>query len=251
MEENIDAGDIDLSDAELIEVLKNHGMNRRSLMKAFGVGAGVAALGGTAAGKGEGEGRGSGIDDVYGAPYAAGDSVPSGLVDHPVGLHLHLEGGGIPTYFDPVGLHVKPGEIVEFQTHGNGLHTVTSFHSKFSEPPFIVLPDRVPTDTGFTSPLLAENDSWLYQFTTKGVYDLLCLPHVSFGMVIRIVVYDPEEDDIESDTFEEYGELSHIPPGEDENVFALPSMILNSTALDPSNIVAGDGKVGVDELPLP
>lgn len=43
--------ELDLSDAELMEVLKNHGMNRRGLMKVLGVGAGVAALSGTAAGQ--------------------------------------------------------------------------------------------------------------------------------------------------------------------------------------------------------
>lgn len=256
MAEKPDIDELDLSDGELMEVLKNHGMNRRGLLKAFGVGAGVAALGGSAAGQG---GRGNRIDKVYGASYAAGiHTVPSGIVDHDVELHVHPGAGDhdefplneegdeepVETFFDPVGLHVTPGEVVSFTTHGTGLHTVTAFHPKFNEPPFLLFPDRVPTDYGFTSPPVAEDDSWLYRFTTKGVYDLLCLPHVSLGMVIRIVVFDPEEDDIEDSQFDE--------PAADPNAPLLPNAatVLNADELDPANIVS-DGEVAWDELTLP
>lgn len=242
---------LDLSDAELLQVLKNHGIDRRNLMKVLGAGAGLAALGGSATATST---PGNRIDDVYGAPYAANrDNVPSGLVDHEVLLHIHDPPGAHPgfpdkntpeTFFDPVGLHVKPGEVVQFQGHGVGLHTVTSFHPKFNEPPFILLPDRVPTDHGFTSSLVTEGDSWLYRFTTKGVYDLLCLPHVSLGMVIRIVVFDPSEDDIEDPTFDE--------PEPDPNAPLFPNAaaVLNDTALDPSAIV-GAGEVAWSDLTLP
>jgi hypothetical protein len=54
------------------------------------------------------------------------------------------------------------------------------------------LPDAVP---GFTSPPVVDGESWLYQFHEEGVYDLLCLPHVVFGMVMRIVVMETEADD--------------------------------------------------------
>lgn len=261
MTKSTDVDELELSDAELMKVLKNHGLNRRTLMKIFGAGAGVAALSGTAAG---GKGRGNRIDKVYGATYADGiHTVPSGLVDHTVELHIHEgdathEGFPAPdgddpddqddapeTYFDPVGLHVKPGEIVEFTVHGDGLHTVTSFDPKFNEPPFLKLPDRVPTDYAFTSPPVAEDDSWLYKFTTKGVYDLFCLPHVSLGMAMRVVVFDPEEDDIEDPTFDE--------PAADPNAPLPPAagMVLNNPPLDPSNTVSGDGEVRWADLTLP
>jgi plastocyanin len=248
MAEKPDIDELDLSDAELVEVLKNHGMNRRGLLKALGVGAGVAALGGSAAGRG---GRGSRIDKIYGAPYAAGvHTVPSGLVDHDVDLHVHpgeadhpdfplvdLDGDGVPAeegpeaFFDPVGLHVTPGEIVKFTTHGDGLHTVTAFHPKFNEPPFLEFPDRVPTEYGFTSPPIAEDDSWLYRFTTKGVYDLLCLPHVPLGMVVRIVVFDPEDDDIEDEQFDE------PEPDPDAPLPPNAATVLNADEINPANIV--------------
>jgi plastocyanin len=260
MSDRLDVTELDLSDAELVQLLKNHGIDRRMLLKLFGAGAGVTALGGTAAGT---PGRGNRIDKIYGASYAAGvDNVPSGLVDHEVALHIHEGDGdheGFPapdgpddddqddapeTFFDPVGLHVKPGGIVSFTTHGVGLHTVTAFDPKFNEPPFLVLPDRVPTDYGFTSPPVAEGDSWLYRFTEKGVYDLFCLPHVSLGMVMRIVVFDPEEDDIESSTFDEPA------PDPDAPLPPAASMVLTDNPLKPGDVV-DQGTVAWSDLTLP
>jgi plastocyanin len=252
MSEKINVEELDLSDAELIEVLKNHGIDRRSLMKVMGVGAGVAALGGTAAGQ---EGRGNRIDKIYGAAYAADEhTVPSGIVDHTIDLHVHEgpgdhedfplnEGGNeipVETFFDPVGLHVKPSEIVEFTVHGDGLHTVTAFDPKFNEPPFITFPDRVPTDHAFTSPPVAEDDSWLYKFTTKGVYDIHCLPHISLGMVMRILVFDPEDDDLSDETFDEPTGGPLLPNAD---------AVLSADALDPANIES-EGEVAWADLDL-
>lgn len=56
MTEDTNVEKLELSDSQLIEVLKNHGINRRVLMKVFGAGAGVAALSSTTAGKGRVEG---------------------------------------------------------------------------------------------------------------------------------------------------------------------------------------------------
>ena len=111
---------------------------------------------------------------------------------------------------------------------------MTSFDPKFNEPPFLVLPDRVPTDYGFTSPPVAEDDSWLYRFTEKGVYDLFCLPHVSLGMVMRIVVGN------KNSTFEE--PTGDIPPN--------AAAVLNDDALNPANIVS-EGAVAWADLTLP
>lgn len=263
MTDDRDLDELDLSDAELMGVLADHGMNRRGLMKAVGVGAGVAALGGTAAGA---QGSGNRIDKVYGATYAADiHTVPSGRVDHAVELHVHggdatHEGFPVPdgddkddqddapeTFFDPVGLHVKPGEIVEFTVH-SGLHTVTSFEPKYSEPPVFTLPKRVPTDHAMTSPAVAADDSWLYKFTTKGVYDLLCLPHLPLGMVMRIVVFDPAEDSLSDPTFDDWGPFSGPPERGDPHFNA--NRVLTETELDPEKIV-GAGEVAWSDLTLP
>ncbi len=246
MTENDNVRDLHLSDEELIEVLKNHGVNRRPLMKLIGAGAALSLFGGTAAAM-PADGRGNRIDTIYGAPYAAGETVPSGLVDHTVTLHIHegpgdhpdfpLEESGdeIPAefFFDPAGLHVRPGEIVNFTIH-NGLHTVTAFHSKFSEPPFFTLPDRVPTSNGFTSPPMSVDDSWLYRFTKQGVYDILCLPHLELGMVMRIVVSG--DDNVPDDP---YGPLP-IPNA---------GAVLGAPELTPENIV-NEGSVPWADLSL-
>lgn len=268
MTDDVNVDDLELTDAELLTLLKRHGLDRRTLMRVLGLGAGATALGGTAT---AGKGGGNRIDEIYGATYAADhDTVPSGLVDHTIDLHIHHGDAtheGFPvgddvrdtdpeqdgfqgddddqddlpeTFFDPVGLHVTPGEVVEFTVHGTGLHTVTSFDPKFNEPPFLSLPDRVPTDHAFTSPPVAEDDSWLYRFTTKGVYDIFCLPHVSLGMVVRIVVFDPDEDSIDDSTFDEWGPLK-IPRAK---------AVLSDDALNPKNIV-GVGKVAWADLSLP
>jgi hypothetical protein len=70
MTNEIDVETADLSDEQLVTLLKNHGMGRRGVMKLFGAGAAVATLGGTAAAK---PGN-AGIHDVYGAPYEASES---------------------------------------------------------------------------------------------------------------------------------------------------------------------------------
>ncbi|MFC6993610.1 hypothetical protein ACFQH3_18950 [Haladaptatus sp. GCM10025707] len=97
MTENDNVRDLHLSDEELIEVLKNHGVNRRPLMKLIGAGAALSLFGGTAAAM-PADGRGNRIDTIYGAPYAAGETVPSGLVDHTVTLHIHEGPGDHPDF---------------------------------------------------------------------------------------------------------------------------------------------------------
>lgn len=240
--------DLDLDDAELIELLKNHGVSRRTLMRAFGAGAVVAALGGTAQGS---PGRGTRIDDVFGAPYARDDNVPSGIVDHVVELdHLHADDedvhDGFPSpenedefVFDPVGLHVKPGDVVHFDNLAHE-HTASAFHGKWNP----IFPTRVPDGVpGFTSPPFVGGESWLYRFTTKGVYDLFCFPHIPLGMVMRIVVFDPEEDDIEDEPFEEYGAFPPVGP------FGNAERVLTTAELDPENIVSV-GTVAWSDLSL-
>lgn len=254
-EEEINVEGLDLSDAELITVLKNHGLSRRVLMKAVGVGAGAAMLSGTAAGQ---EGRGNRIHDVFGAPYAADENVPSGLVDYVVDLDiLPGEAGqhaGFPDpddetpefVFEPVGLHVEPGSVVNFR-NVSVEHTATAFHEKWSNPE-VEFPTRVPDGVpGFTSPPYVADESWLYRFTTKGVYDLLCFPHLGLGMVMRIVVFDPDEDCQSEDRFDGWGPFAeNAEPGEP---FFNPNRVLTDDELDPRNIIR-EGEIAWADLDL-
>jgi len=254
MSERPNTDDLDLTDAELVTVLKNHGIDRRSLMKAVGVGAGVAALGGTAAGARGGDAR---IDEAFGASYSADESPPRGLVDHTVELRGPPESGpqtdvhpGFPLmdtpedgdfdpdtetaefYFDPVGLHVDPGDVVAFEVVEHHEHTATAFAEKFH------LPSRIPDVPGFSSPPVVGSETWIYRFDAAGTYDLVCLPHLPFGMVMRVVAGDGGTD---------YGALPN-PPGPTDP-FANASAILTAPELDPDNVVT-EGTVAWGDLSL-
>jgi plastocyanin len=132
--------------------------------------------------------------------------------------------GGFPDfYFDPVGISVEQGDVVEYTTREE-FHTVTAYH-----PRFFGIQQRVPENVpGFTSPPFLEDDTWYYQFDEPGVYDLQCLPHESLGMVTRVVVTDDS------------GEAPEAPPapGEEEmGPSEIPLKVLNAPELEPQNII--------------
>lgn len=95
--------------------------------------------------------------------------------------------GGVPEFFfDPTGLAVAPGDVVQF-TLAQPDHTVTAFH------PALGRQRRVPEGvSGLSSPVLAGDTAWLYRFDQAGVYDLYSSPHELNGMVFRLVVGDGE-----------------------------------------------------------
>lgn len=247
---------------------KKTGWTRRTYLTLAGTGVGFATLAGTGAvmahggenrpdDKGiDGDKTGDGdstsvfddlVDPVWGYPLSADESdvvnfenVVEMRIEEGEGPHPDFpvdpgSGEVIPVEFafDPVGIHLVPGSIVQFRTVGEVEHTATAFHEKFGTPDNPI-PTRIPQDVpGFTSPPVTTDESWLYEFSTKGVYDLLCLPHIGLGMVMRVVVFDPEEDDIEEETFslEQYGSLPSDPFA--ANVVA----VLTAAELDPANIV--------------
>lgn len=255
MTQQSEIADLDLSDAELVELLKNHGLDRRTLMRVFGVGTGIAMLGGTAAAS---NGRDARIDEVFGAAYSTDETPPPGLIDHEVelrvigdpasGTHAGFplldspeDGDFTPDtergefFFDPVGLHVESGDVVHFDVVEDHIHTVSAFH-----PHYEGLPPRIPSGASFFSaPPIGGDESWLYRFDTTGVYDIACLPHLPRGMVMRIVVGDGGTD---------YGSLPN-PPGP-TNPFSHANAVLTDPALDPSNIVSA-GEVAWSDLTLP
>lgn len=250
--------------------------SRRSVLKLTGAGVGVAGLGSLAGAAqeddeddGENENGGDNgqdgddgdptnflddiIDPTWGYPLAA-DETDDVDVD-PVVEMESVEGAGeysdfpldpqsgeaFPSefFFDPVGVHVPPDDIVHFLSV-SGEHTATAFHEKYSTPE-IQMPTRIPDDVvGFTSPPVVGGESWVYQFETPGVYDILCLPHLAFGMVMRIVVADPESADLESETF------AASPP---ENLPPNVARVLGATELEPANIVES-GPVAWGDLTL-
>lgn len=171
---------------------------RRPLLKALGTGAALSLGSGRAAASDNGSGTGAAadgdtdsgaIDPVFGYPTTDGANLPNSLApDHEVELAASPPSGpGQPPalYFDPVGLHVEPGDIVQFSAVSPD-HTVTAYH-----PGIGFKKRRVPEDAEpFSSPVLGPGAAWLYRFEHEGVYDMYCGPHHILGMVMRLVVGD-------------------------------------------------------------
>jgi len=78
-------------------------------------------------------------------------------------------------YFDPIGLHVEPGDTIQW-TIESGSHNVAAYE------------DRIPEDAEtFESEILSEG-SYEQTFDVEGTYDYYCAPHRTLGMVGRFVV---------------------------------------------------------------
>lgn len=207
MSGEIDVGELELSDRQLVELLRNHGIDRRSLLVALGVGAAsVGTMSGSAAADHD-DPHPPQIDSHYGYSTPDAEAIPEPLEpDHVVDLLVIPPNPAeeIPVLFafDPAGLHVEKGDIVQF-TFTTPDHTVTSYHPQHGFQQRV--PDGVPP---FSSPIVSGGGAWLYEFCEAGVYDLYCGPHHILGMAMRIVVGDLDEDDVPDyvDTFE---------PGED------------------------------------
>jgi plastocyanin len=95
---------------------------------------------------------------------------------------------GADVYFDPVGLHIEPGDTVRW-IQVNGYHSITAYHPANGGHELRIPENAQPWDSGV---LLAEypakGSTFEHTFTVPGVYDYLCIPHEAAGMVGRIVV---------------------------------------------------------------
>ncbi|WP_336345277.1 cupredoxin domain-containing protein [Halalkalicoccus ordinarius] len=153
------------------------------------------------------------------------------------GDHEHPQ-EDFPEYlFDPVGLSIDTGDVVDFYNVSppeESLHTVTAMTPRFSEPAYFEVPQRIPDDAPpFTSPPYMAEEHWLYKFDVPGVYDLFCLPHLFLGMVMRLVVGE--------DDFEE--------PEPDESLPLAVQTVFGAPEMSVENILE-QGSVGWDDLTI-
>lgn len=257
------------SDTELIELIKHHGIDRRSLMKALGISTALSLGAGSAAAKDD-KPRPPHIDPHYGFATPDADAIPKKLEpDHEVELHLVPPNPAerLPPlfHFEPTGLSVDAGDVVQF-TFTAPDHTITAYHPAHGFQRRV--PERVPP---FSSPVINVNGAWLYQFETEGLYDMYCGPHRILGMTMRIVVGDLSDDEIPDyeDTFEgSEGPPPLLPPfskealeeelhrltafidtdNEDcEWVWLTPKEVLDTDVLDPMEIQS-EGTVPFDAV---
>ena len=157
-------------------------------------------------------------------------------------------------HFDPVGLHVEPGDVVLFSAESPD-HGVSAFHEAHGRQ------NRVPDGVGpISAPLIPLGGYWLYKFRKRGVYDLYCPPHAAFGMVMRVVVSATSNNppDLEDSVDpaspplrppEESNALPGVLGGLDPEIPSSDWTLEDSDRLEPSNIVsATDGAVHWEDV---
>ena len=117
----------------------------------------------------------------------AGLAVPRARAAAPVEIGMMSDALGTAVWFDPIGVHIKPGQTVRFTVHAN-VHTTTAYHPK-NDHHSLRIPERaVPWDSRF---LVNPGSHFEVTLTVPGVYDYFCVPHEVAGMVGRIVVGQP------------------------------------------------------------
>ncbi len=101
-------------------------------------------------------------------------------------IGMHTSGGS--WYFDPIGLHVDPGETVTW-VNISGQHSATAYEEGTSIAGTTLIPaDAEGWDSGT---LTTSGATYDHTFTVDGTYDYFCTPHKSLGMVGRVVVGTP------------------------------------------------------------
>lgn len=233
----------------------SYGLPRRLVLRAVGAGSALGLVsGGTAAHADEehadDDGSRTSTDDaceqqdcvhpVLGFSVLEEDATPPSSLDpdhtvaatqRPKEHEVIPEEIPLEFFFDPVGLHVEPGDVVEFRIE-QGEHTVTAYHEARTRQRRV--PEGVPP---FSSPMLGPGMAWLYRFEECGVYDILCAPHEHFGMVMRVVVGGVTEPN--------FGEVgTQDPPRPPFPPFDFARAVLDSEAEDTPDLDEDD----VDEL---
>jgi len=98
---------------------------------------------------------------------------------------------GSHVYFDPVGLHIQPGDAVRW-LQMNGYHSVTAYAPSNGDHELRIPIGAKPWNSGILlGEYAAKGSIFEYTFTVPGVYDYFCEPHEAAGMVGRIVVGAP------------------------------------------------------------
>ncbi|RXK50468.1 plastocyanin/azurin family copper-binding protein [Halorientalis pallida] len=91
-------------------------------------------------------------------------------------------------YFDPVGLHVQPGDTVTF-VNASGSHSAATYSTDNDRAETRRIPEGARSfDSGVFE---KQGATFSYTFATEGTYDYYCSPHKSLGMVGRIVCGEP------------------------------------------------------------
>jgi plastocyanin len=108
-------------------------------------------------------------------------------------IHMIQTPDGNRVYFDPVGIHISPGQKVRW-VQESGYHSTTAYHPSNDNHELRIPEGAEPWDSGILQTHEPEKGSTFeHTFTQEGVYDYFCRPHEAVGMVGRIVVGPPLE----------------------------------------------------------
>lgn len=113
------------------------------------------------------------------------------LAAGPVEITMSGTADGAQVWFDPIGVHIEPGQTVRWTNRDAGnSHTATAYHPSLWERPLRIPEGATPWDSDYLLP----DESFEVTLTVPGVYDYYCVPHEHAGMVGRIVVGTPAAD---------------------------------------------------------
>ena len=110
------------------------------------------------------------------------------LAAESVRIEMRGNADGSDVWFDPVGIHIRPGQTIQWINLDPGnSHTATAYHPTNLERPL-----RIPRGAEpWSSDYLLPGETFSVTLTLEGVYDFFCIPHEHSGMVGRIVVGQP------------------------------------------------------------
>jgi plastocyanin len=91
----------------------------------------------------------------------------------------------MPTVFEPREVTISVGETVEWKNVGNSVHHASS------DPNMAMKPGDASTPPGaksFDSGFLRPGDTYSFKFSQPGVYNYVCAPHETSGMIGKVTV---------------------------------------------------------------
>lgn len=130
-----------------------------------------------------------------GGSVVVGLSLLPKLVARPDMVEIAMSGraDGSMVWFDPVGVLIRPGQTIRWTNLDKGnSHTATAYATENDDHP-----RRIPKGAApFNSDYLLPGETFEVTLGVPGVYDYFCAPHELAGMVGRIVVAEPEPEDV-------------------------------------------------------
>jgi plastocyanin len=125
-----------------------------------------------------------------GGAFVAGLAWPRlPLASAPVEIRMQGNNDGSHVWFNPIGLHLQPGQSIRWINLDPGnSHTATAYHPRNFERPLRMPEGAEPWNSDYLLP----NETFSVTFIQEGIYDFFCVPHEHAGMVGRIVVGRPD-----------------------------------------------------------